>query len=72
VLTAYLDHRHQRERQVLAALQAGRSTVQAIGESIYDGLDPSLAPAAQENVRAHLEKLKAEGRATDENGRWRT
>jgi glyoxylase-like metal-dependent hydrolase (beta-lactamase superfamily II) len=71
VLTAYLDHRRMRERQVLAALQAGRATVQAIGESIYDGLDPSLAPAAQENVRAHLEKLKAEGRATDEDGQWR-
>lgn len=71
VLAAYLDHRRMRERQVLAALLAGRATVQAIGESIYDGLDPSLTPAAQENVRAHLEKLKAEGRATDENGRWR-
>jgi glyoxylase-like metal-dependent hydrolase (beta-lactamase superfamily II) len=71
VLTAYLDHRRMRERQVLAALQAGRATVQAIGESIYDGLDPSLIPAAQENVRAHLEKLKTEGRATDEDGRWR-
>jgi glyoxylase-like metal-dependent hydrolase (beta-lactamase superfamily II) len=71
VLTAYLDHRRMRERQVLAALQAGRTTVQAIGESIYDGLDPSLIPAARENVRAHLEKLKAEGRATDEDGRWR-
>jgi glyoxylase-like metal-dependent hydrolase (beta-lactamase superfamily II) len=71
VLAAYLDHRRMRERQVLAALQAGRATVQAIGESIYDGLDPSLTLAAQENVRAHLEKLKAEGRATDENGRWR-
>jgi glyoxylase-like metal-dependent hydrolase (beta-lactamase superfamily II) len=71
VLTAYLEHRRMRERQVLAALRAGRATVQAIGESIYDGLDPSLTPAAQENVRAHLEKLKAEGRATDEDGRWR-
>jgi glyoxylase-like metal-dependent hydrolase (beta-lactamase superfamily II) len=71
VLTAYLDHRRLRERQVLAALEAGRATVQAIGESIYDGLDPTLVPAAQENVRAHLEKLNAEGRATNEDGRWR-
>jgi len=71
VLTGYLDHRRQRERQVLAALEAGRSTVQAIAESIYDGLDPALLPAARENVRAHLEKLKAEGIARDEAGRWR-
>jgi hypothetical protein len=44
--------------------------VQAIAESIYDGLAPALMPAAQENVRAHLEKLKAEGRASHVNDRW--
>ena len=71
VLTAYLDHRRMREHQVVLALQAGRDTVQRIAESIYDGLAPALLPAAQENVRAHLEKLKAEGRATDEDGRWK-
>ena len=50
-----------RERQVLAALAAGRDTVPAIAESIYDGLAPALLPAARENVRAHLEKLEQEG-----------
>lgn len=70
VLTAYLDHRFERERQVVAALRAGRATVEAIAESIYDGLSPALVPAARENVRAHLEKLRTEGRATEENGRW--
>jgi glyoxylase-like metal-dependent hydrolase (beta-lactamase superfamily II) len=70
VLTAYLAHRRTREDQVMAALRAGRDTVQRIAESIYDGLAPALLPAARENVRAHLEKLKAEGRATDEDGRW--
>ena len=70
VLTGYLEHRRQRERQVIAALRAGHASVQAIAESIYDGLAPALMPAAQENVRAHLEKLKSDGRATDEHGRW--
>ncbi len=70
VVTGYLAHRRMREEQVLAALGAGRSTVQAIAESIYDGLDPALMPAARENVRAHLEKLKDEGRAGDEAGPW--
>ena len=70
VLRGYLEHRRQRERQVIAALHAGHATVQAIAESIYDGLAPALMPAAQENVRAHLEKLKSDGRATDEHGRW--
>ena len=71
VLTAYLDHRRDREQQVLAALHAGRATVQTIAESIYDGLSPSLLAAAHENVRAHLEKLRTEGRAMEEDGRWR-
>jgi glyoxylase-like metal-dependent hydrolase (beta-lactamase superfamily II) len=70
LLTGYLEHRRMRERQVIEALRAGRSTVQAITESIYDGLGPALVPAARENVRAHLEKLKAEGAATDEAGHW--
>ena len=51
-----------RERQVVAALAAGHRTVEAIAESIYDGLEPGLMPAARENVRAHLEKLAADGR----------
>ncbi|MCU1381748.1 MAG: hypothetical protein JWL71_445 [Acidobacteria bacterium] len=71
ILTSYLEHRRQRERQVIAALAAGHATVQTIAESIYDGLAPALMPAAQENVRAHLEKLKTDGRALDEHGRWR-
>jgi glyoxylase-like metal-dependent hydrolase (beta-lactamase superfamily II) len=71
VLTGYLEHRRARERQIISALGAGRATVQAIAESIYDGLDPALMPAARENVRAHLEKLKADGiAATDESGFW--
>jgi glyoxylase-like metal-dependent hydrolase (beta-lactamase superfamily II) len=71
VLSAYLAHRRMREDQVVAALAAGRATVQAIAESIYDDLDPALLPAARENVRAHLAKLKDEGRAVDDDGRWR-
>ena len=70
LLSGYLEHRYMRERQVIAALQAGHGTVQAIAESIYDGLDPALMAAACENVRAHLEKLRAEGRASADAGRW--
>jgi len=71
LLSGYLDHRRFRERQVIAALRAGHSDVPAIAESIYDGLDPALMPAARENVRAHLEKLKADGIARDDHGSWR-
>ena len=70
VLLGYLAHRRERERQVIQALRTGHSSVQAIAESIYDGLAPALMPAAQENVRAHLEKLKTDGLATNEGDRW--
>ena len=59
-----------RERQGVDALARGRDTVQSIAESIYDGLDPALLPAAHENVRAHLEKLKADGLAFEQSDRW--
>ena len=72
VISAYISHRLFRERQVESALRAGRATVEAIAESIYDGLAPALMPAAQENVRAHLEKLRSEGRASETDGRWQT
>ena len=72
LLQAYLDHRRAREEQVVAALGAGRGSVPAIADYIYHGLDPALLPAAQENVRAHLEKLKSEGRAFEDNGTWTT
>jgi len=71
LLRSYLEHRRRREAQVIDALEAGRDAVPSIVESIYDGLAPALVPAASENVRAHLEKLKREGRAVQRDGRWR-
>jgi glyoxylase-like metal-dependent hydrolase (beta-lactamase superfamily II) len=72
LLQSYLDHRRQREQQVVAALAAGRDSVPLIAEYIYDGLSPALMPAARENVRAHLEKLRTDGRAVEDNGIWTT
>jgi glyoxylase-like metal-dependent hydrolase (beta-lactamase superfamily II) len=71
LIVGYLNHRREREQQVLAALRADRGTVEAIAESIYHELTPALVPAARENVRAHLEKLRAEGRAVFDGDRWR-
>lgn len=70
LLTNYIAHRRTREEQVIAALAAGHGRVPAIVESIYDGLSPALVPAAAENVQAHLEKLRREGRAVEREGRW--
>jgi glyoxylase-like metal-dependent hydrolase (beta-lactamase superfamily II) len=71
LLIGYLEHRRSRERQVVRALRAGHSDVPSITESIYHALDSALLPAARENVRAHLEKLKSDGVAIDEGDRWR-
>jgi len=70
VLTTHYEHRRLRERQVIAALSGGRDTVHAIADSIYDGLGAALMAAARENVRAHLEKLRSEGAAAEQSGRW--
>ncbi len=70
-LSEAIEHRLARERQVAEALAARHETVPAIVESIYHGLSPALQPAARESVRAHLEKLRREGRAREEDGRWR-
>jgi glyoxylase-like metal-dependent hydrolase (beta-lactamase superfamily II) len=65
-----IEHRRMRERQVIAAVEAGHRTVEAIAESIYHGLDPRLTAAARENVRAHLMKLAGE-RVVADRGGWR-
>jgi glyoxylase-like metal-dependent hydrolase (beta-lactamase superfamily II) len=70
LVRAYIDHRKNRERQVIEAIRAGHLTVEAIAESIYDGLEPRLMAAARENVRAHLNKLAADRIAVDRDG-WR-
>jgi glyoxylase-like metal-dependent hydrolase (beta-lactamase superfamily II) len=70
VLRWYVQHRREREQQIVAALAAGNRTVEAIAESIYDGLDRRLIRAARETVRAHLDKLAADGVAADRDG-WR-
>ena len=65
-----IEHRLVREGQVLTALASGPRTVRAVTESIYHGLTPALMPAAHETVRAHLEKLRREGRAFVAHGQW--
>jgi glyoxylase-like metal-dependent hydrolase (beta-lactamase superfamily II) len=65
----YLAHRRDREAQVLAALAAGDRTPAEIVARVYAEVDPSLHPAAELSVRAHLAKLVHEGRVhTDPEG----
>ena len=70
VLRAYIDHRLEREAQVIDALRAGDTTPQAIVRRVYQDIRESLVPLAQESVMAHLVKLQQEGRARAENDAW--
>jgi glyoxylase-like metal-dependent hydrolase (beta-lactamase superfamily II) len=67
----YVEHRVQRERQVLDALGAGGATVDAITAAMYPSLAEALIPMARESVLAHLEKLAAERRVVRDGDRWK-
>jgi glyoxylase-like metal-dependent hydrolase (beta-lactamase superfamily II) len=66
----YIEHRAERERQVVAALAAGVTSVEAMVATIYRGLEESLLPMARESVLAHLVKLEREGRANRDGDSW--
>ena len=61
-LREYEEHRRERERQVLAALEAGPSTAEQVVPRIYTEYPSELHPAAARSVLAHLLKLLGEGR----------
>ena len=66
----YLNHRRQREAQVVDALRRGLSTSRAIVDDIYVELGESLLRMAHEGVVAHLVKLEREGRARRDGDAW--
>ena len=66
-LTYYVEHRADRERQVVSALAAagpGGADTAALVAAIYVEVPEALHPVARFSVWAHLRKLAAEGRAT--------
>ena len=71
VLDYYIEHRLERERQVLAALEAGDERIEDMVARIYVDVDPVLHPAAALSVRAHLDKLAREGAVRVEGATWR-
>jgi repressor of nif and glnA expression len=61
-LQELIDHRHQREEQILSLLRDGRDTVAALVRAIYPELDKRILGMATGQVRSHLAKLEREGR----------
>jgi glyoxylase-like metal-dependent hydrolase (beta-lactamase superfamily II) len=66
----YLDHRQMREDQIMAALAARPSSIRELRAAIYADTPAALATAAENNIRTHLLKLRAEGRVAEMGGRW--
>lgn len=64
VIAQYLAHRVERERQVLAAVVDGASTIGDVVDVVYPGLDPTLHLAATMQVHTQLIKLQNEGRVS--------
>ena len=65
-IDAYKGHRLDRERQILAQLQAGETRIREMVPKMYVGVEPRLYPAAAHSVFAHMIQLVRSGRvATD-------
>lgn len=61
LIQEYIDHRLERERQILDALDSGASTVGTIVGQVYSDVDIALHPVAAHSVAAHLAKLVDDG-----------
>lgn len=61
-LDEYLEHRLDRERKLLAALEAGERSRERLLDAAWDDVPAELRGAAAVVMDAHLEKLRDEGR----------
>jgi glyoxylase-like metal-dependent hydrolase (beta-lactamase superfamily II) len=61
-LDEYLDHRLDRERRLLAALERGLRDEDDLLDQAWSEVPPPLRPVAALNLRAHLHKLAEDGR----------
>lgn len=65
-LEEYIQHRLDRERRLLAALQSGERSRAKLLATAWSDVPEQLRPAAAMVMQAHLEKLAAEGALTEE------
>jgi glyoxylase-like metal-dependent hydrolase (beta-lactamase superfamily II) len=69
-LQELIDHRHEREAQILRLMAEGKHTPKAMLSAIYMELDKRIIPMALRQMEAHLCKLEAEGRVTRSGEEW--
>lgn len=61
-LAEYVEHREMRERRLLAAMERGERSREALLNEVWDDVPAEVRPAAALVMQAHLDKLEAEGR----------
>ena len=64
-LDEYIEHRLDRERRLLAALDAGLRSQDELLDAAWSDAPALLRPAAALTLRAHLDKLAEQGRLPD-------
>lgn len=62
--------RVEREEEILRALRQGPASTDALRRALYHKVDPVLQAAAERNVMAHLAKLQAEGKVSQDDEVW--
>lgn len=60
-LHAYLDHRLEREKQIVLQIAAGNDTIPGIVKVLYANIDKRLHRPARRSVWSHLRKLVDDG-----------
>ena len=65
-----IDHRRQRERQIIKLLEDGDAHIPDMVSAMYKGLDPRLTGAAGRSVLAHLIDLERRGIVVNGDDRW--
>lgn len=61
----YIEHRLERERLLLVALNDGRRTTEELLDVAWSDVPEQLRPVAAVTLAAHLDKLEEEGRLPD-------
>lgn len=70
VISWYLAHRMERERQIIDSVQRGSATIGEIVEDVYRDVETALHPLAARSVIAHLRKLEQDAVALRDGDDW--
>ncbi len=63
-LQELIQHRREREAQIVTLLTQGPKSVDDLFRIIYSGLNERLSHLARNQIRSHLIKLENEGRVS--------